>query len=231
MLADLVIPAAAPVTLPVRDSVKRFPVRRIWCIGRNYADHALEMGFDPEAEPPFFFSKPREAVVQDGAALAFPVATENLHHEVELVVALSSGGRDLDPETATDHVYGYAVGLDMTRRDLQADAKKHGRPWDMAKGFDESAPIGEIVPAAAIGHPTAGLISLDVNGERRQDGNLNQQIWPVNQALAYLSTLVELQAGDLLMTGTPAGVGAVRPGDSISCTIEGVGTLGISYLA
>jgi len=230
MLSDLVIPAPVPVTLPVRGSLKRFPVRRIWCIGRNYADHAIEMGFDPDAEPPFFFSKPREAVVQDGAALDFPAATDNLHHEAELVVALQSGGRNLDPADALGHVYGYAAGLDMTRRDLQAQAKKQGRPWDMAKGFDESAPIGEIVPAAEIGHPTAGAVTLDVNGERRQSGNLNQQLWPVNQALAYLSTLVELQGGDLLMTGTPAGVGPVRQGDTLTCSIEGIGTVTISYL-
>lgn len=230
MLADLVIPAPAPVTLPVRDSTKRFPVRRIWCIGRNYADHALEMGFDPETEPPFFFSKPAEAIVQDGAALQFPVATADLHHEVELVVALASGGRNLNPETALEHVFGYAVGLDLTRRDLQAEAKAKGRPWDLAKGFDESAPVGEINPVSHGGHPVEGAVTLDVNGERRQEGNLNQQIWPVNQALAYLSTFVELKAGDLLMTGTPAGVGAVTRGDSISCLIEGVGSLGISYV-
>ncbi len=219
-----------PVTIPVAGGQLHFPVRRIYCIGRNYAEHAVEMGFDPEAEPPFFFSKPAGSVVPDGSALEFPKATDDLHHEVELVVALHSGGSDLTAETALQHVYGYAVGLDMTRRDLQAQAKKQGRPWDMAKGFDQSAPIGSIMPAERIGHPPAGGISLQVNGETRQQGDLSQQIWPVANALAFLSTLVELRAGDLLMTGTPAGVGAVKQGDRLHGTIDGIGAVSVSYL-
>lgn len=227
---EFVFEPEAPVTIPVAGSAKRFPVRRIWCIGRNYADHAVEMGFDPESEPPFFFSKPAGTVVADGAELPFPVATSELHHEIELVVALGAGGRDVPAERALELVFGYAAGLDMTRRDLQAEAKKAGRPWDMAKGFDQSAPIGAIAPAAEIGHPASGRISLNVNSEVRQDGDLAQQLWPVANAIAYLSTLVELRAGDLIMTGTPAGVGAVQPGDRLEGTIEGVGSVAVSYL-
>ncbi len=218
-----------PVTIPVTGTSALFPVRRIWCIGRNYADHALEMGFDPESEPPFFFSKPVGTVVQDGSELPYPPATSDLHHEVELVVALRSGGSNLDAAGALDHVFGYAAGLDMTRRDLQAQAKKLGRPWDLAKGFDCSAPIGAIAPASRIGHPGSGRISLSVNDEVRQDGDLKQQLWPVANAIAYLSTLVELRAGDLIMTGTPAGVGAVNPGDRLEGRIAGVGSISVSY--
>ena len=219
------------VTIPVAGGSLLFPVRRIYCIGRNYADHALEMGFDPESEPPFFFSKPAGTIVADGSELAFPPATQDLHHELELVVALQSGGRDLDAATALEHVYGYAVGLDMTRRDLQAEAKKLGRPWDMAKGFDQSAPMGSIRPAAEIGHPDSGAVTLRVNGQLRQQGDLSQQLWPVPNAIAYLSTLVELRAGDLIMTGTPAGVAAVRPGDRLEGRIDGIGSVAVSYLA
>lgn len=220
---------ALPATLEVAGSARLFPVRRIWCIGRNYADHALEMGADPEREPPFFFSKPADTVVRSGAVLSFPAATAELHHEVELVAALASGGRDLAESTALDHVWGYATGLDMTRRDLQSEAKKQGRPWDLAKGFDESAPIGPLAPVSSIGHPAAGAITLRVNGELRQSGDLSQQIWPLASAIAYLSRFVELRAGDLLMTGTPSGVGAVKPGDVLEGSIEGVGSVTVSY--
>jgi len=215
--------------LPIVGSDQVFPVGRIFCIGRNYAEHALEMGHDPDREPPFFFSKPPNAVVPDGSELDFPVATSDLHHEIELVVALGSGGRDVPVDRALDLVHSYAVGLDMTRRDLQAVAKKAGRPWDMAKGFDESAPCSGLRPAAEIGHPAAGEIWLDVNGERRQQGDLAQQIWSVPEALAYLSTLVALRPGDLLMTGTPAGVGAVQPGDRLTGHIDGIGDLTVDY--
>lgn len=220
---------ALPATLEVAGSARLFPVRRIWCIGRNYADHALEMGADPEREPPFFFSKPADTVVRSGVVLSFPAATAELHHEVELVAALASGGRDLAESTALDHVWGYATGLDMTRRDLQSEAKKQGRPWDLAKGFDESAPIGPLAPVSSIGHPAAGAITLRVNGELRQSGDLSQQIWPLASAIAYLSRFVELRAGDLLMTGTPSGVGAVKPGDVLEGSIEGVGSVTVSY--
>lgn len=218
-------------TLPVAGSEEVFPVGRIFCIGRNYAEHAVEMGHDPDREPPFFFAKPANALVQDDSELGFPVATEDLHHEIELVVALGSGGRDVPEEKALDLVFGYAVGLDMTRRDLQAVAKKAGRPWDMAKGFDESAPTSVLRTVADVGHPARGEIRLEINGETRQVGDLAQQIWAVPEALAYLSTLVELRPGDLLMTGTPAGVGAVQRGDRLVGSIAGLGTLTVSYRA
>jgi fumarylpyruvate hydrolase len=207
-----------------------FPVRRIWCVGQNYADHAREMGGNPDREPPFFFAKPADAIVPGGGALPFPVATANLHHEVELVVAIGGGGSQVAPEEAPALVYGYAVGLDMTRRDLQAEAKKLGRPWALAKGFDQSCPISPIVPAAAIGHPLRGRISLSVNGAIRQDGDLADMIWPVADAIAYLSRFVTLAPGDLLMTGTPAGVGPVVIGDMLVGECEGVGRIDVHYV-
>ena len=218
-----------PTLLQVAGSDRVLQVGRVFCIGRNYAEHAVEMGHDPDREPPFFFLKPPNAVVADGSELDFPVATADLHHEIELVVALGTGGRDVPVDRALDLVYGYGVGLDMTRRDMQAVAKKAGRPWDLSKGFDESAPCSALVPAAEIGHPAAGEIWLDVNGERRQQGDLAQQIWSVPEALAYLSTFVALRPGDLLMTGTPAGVGAVQPGDRLSGHIDGIGDLTVNY--
>lgn len=217
--------------LPVLGSDQVFPVGRIFCIGRNYAEHAVEMGHDPERELPFFFAKPPNAVVPDGSELDFPVGTAELHHEIELVVALGSGGRDVSVARALDLVFGYGVGLDMTRRDLQSAAKKAGRPWDMAKGFDESAPCSGLRAAADIGHPERGAIWLDINGERRQQGDLVQQIWTVPEALAYLSTLVALRPGDLLMTGTPAGVGPVQPGDELTGHIDGIADLTVGYRA
>ena len=216
-------------TLPVAGSDEVFPVGRIFCIGRNYAEHAAEMGHDPDREPPFFFAKPASALVQDGSELDFPVATEDLHHEIELVVALGSGGRDVPEDRALDLVFGYAVGLDMTRRDLQADAKRAGRPWDMAKGFDESAPTSALRTVADVGHPAEGEIRLEIDGETRQVGDLAQQIWAVPEALAYLSTLVELRPGDLLMTGTPAGVGPVHRGERLVGSIAGLGGLTVTY--
>ena len=218
-------------TLPVAGSDEVFPVGRIFCIGRNYAEHAVEMGHDPDREPPFFFAKPANALVQDRSELDFPVATEDLHHEIELVVALGSGGRDVPEDRALDLVFGYAVGLDMTRRDLQADAKRAGRPWDMAKGFDESAPTSAVRTVDDVGHPAEGEIRLEIDGETRQVGDLAQQIWAVPEALAYLSTLVELRPGDLLMTGTPAGVGPVRRGERLVGSIAGLGELTVSYRA
>jgi fumarylpyruvate hydrolase len=223
------IPLPDPVTLPVAESDALFPVLRVFCVGRNYADHAIEMGHDPDREPPFFFMKPAIAVVAGGGSLPFPPATEDLHHEIELVVALGSGGADLAVEDALEHVFGYAVGLDMTRRDLQNRAKELGRPWDMGKGFDRSAPMSALRSAASIGHPEAGAIWLRVNGELRQEGDLAQQIWKVPETIAYLSTLVELRPGDLIMTGTPAGVGGVVPGDVLEGGVDGIGDLRVEY--
>ena len=217
-------------SVPVVGGDAMFPVRRIWCVGQNYADHAREMGGNPDREPPFFFAKPCDAVVPGGGALPFPVATANLHHEVELVVAIGGNGSQRSPGDALDLVFGYAVGLDMTRRDLQAEAKKLGRPWALAKGFDQSCPISPIAPAAMIGHPKRGRISLGVNGATRQDGDLADMIWPVADAIAYLSRFVALAPGDLLMTGTPAGVGPVVAGDVLVGECEGVGRIEVRYV-
>ncbi|WP_419897459.1 fumarylacetoacetate hydrolase family protein [Roseomonas sp. USHLN139] len=223
-----VIEPAPQTTVPVAGEEGVFPVGRIWCVGRNYADHAREMGHDPDREPPFFFSKPANAAVP-GGTLPFPGQTEDLHHEVELVVAIGKGGKDIDQASALDHVYGYAIGLDMTRRDLQAGFKKAGRPWELAKGFDESCPISPIVPAAKIGHPTQGKIEVSVNGKVQQTGDMNQMIWSVPEAIAFLSRYVALLPGDLIMTGTPAGVSAVKPGDTMHGTCEGVGEVTVTY--
>jgi fumarylpyruvate hydrolase len=223
------IPPSPPVTLPIEGSDAVFPVLRIFCVGRNYAEHAVEMGHDPDREPPFFFMKPVLAVVPNGGHLPFPPSTDDLHHEVELVVALSGGGERIAADEALRHVFGYAVGLDMTRRDIQAKAKEMGLPWDMGKGFDQSAPMGVLRPAEAIGHPNAGAIWLRVNGELRQEGDLAQQIWKVPDTIAYLSTLVELRPGDLIMTGTPKGVGKVVPGDVLEGHIDRVGELRVEY--
>jgi fumarylpyruvate hydrolase len=217
-----VVAPPQPVAVAVRGG-GLFAVRRVFCVGRNYAAHAREMGGDPNREAPFFFSKPADALVTGGAAMAYPPATRNLHHEVELVVAIGAGGTDIAEAAALDHVFGYAVGLDMTRRDVQDEAKAARRPWDMAKGFDASAPIGEIAPAAEIGHPAAGEIALEVNGERRQQGDLADQIWPVAGIIAALSKLVALKPGDLIFTGTPEGVGPVTRGDELLGRIAGVG--------
>jgi len=205
-----------------------FPVARVFCVGRNYAEHAIEMGHDPDREPPFFFMKPADAVVPSGS-LPFPVQTQELHHEIELVVALGKGGSGIPEDAALGHVFGYAVGLDMTRRDLQAVAKKAGRPWDMAKGFDQSAPTGPIRTAEEIGHPAQGAVWLRINGELRQEGDLAQQIWKVAETISYLSTLVTLRPGDLIMTGTPSGVGPVEPGDRLEGHIDGVGDVAVTY--
>ena len=223
------IPPSPPVTLSIEGSDAVFPVLRVFCVGRNYAEHAVEMGHDPDREPPFFFMKPAVAVVPNGGLLPFPPATDDLHHEVELVVALRGGGERIPADRALEHVFGYAVGLDMTRRDIQARAKEMGRPWDMGKGFDRSAPIGALRTAEAIGHPDAGAIWLRVNGELRQEGDLAQQIWKVAETIAYLSTLVGLRPGDLIMTGTPKGVGKVVPGDRIEGHIDRVGELRVEY--
>ena len=213
------------ISVPVHGGTERFPVRRIFCVGRNYAAHAREMGGDPDREPPFFFTKPADALVTAGADTSYPSATGNLHHEMELVVALARGGADISPQAALTHVFGYAAGLDLTRRDLQDQAKAARRPWDMSKGFDASAPIGEIAQATIIGHPESGRIALKVNGEVRQDGDLADQIWPVPEIIAALSRLVRLAPGDLIFTGTPDGVGVLKRGDVLDGEIAGVGVV------
>ncbi|WP_298215395.1 fumarylacetoacetate hydrolase family protein [Acidocella sp.] len=224
-MTDYVFPPPPRSAVPVTDGAGLFPVRRVFCVGRNYAAHAREMGGNPEREPPFFFTKPADALVIAGADTPYPPATANLHHEIELVVALGAGGAGIAPERALDLVFGYAVGLDLTRRDLQDEAKAARRPWDMAKGFDASAPIGDIAPAARIGHPRAGRIALRVNGAARQEGDLADQIWPVPEIIAHLSRLVRLAAGDLIFTGTLEGVGPLRRGDALHGEIAGVGAL------
>jgi fumarylpyruvate hydrolase len=220
-------PVPTAPSVAIAGSATRYPVHRIYCVGRNYADHAREMGSDPDRELPFFFTKPADAVVADGATIAYALATSNLHHEIELVVALGKGGVEIPREAALEHVYGYAAGLDMTRRDLQLAARDKGRPWDVGKAFDESAPIGAIQPAAAIGHPQSGAIRLTVNGEPRQSSDLKLLLWPVADLIADLSKLFALQPGDLIYTGTPAGVGPVRPGDELQGSVDGVGTITI----
>jgi fumarylpyruvate hydrolase len=226
---NTVIPAWPLPSVAVAGETARFPVRRIYCVGRNYAAHTREMGGDPTREDPFFFAKPADAVVPDGTTLPYPPATRNLHHEIELVVALGGGGANLAADKVMDLVYGYAVGLDMTRRDLQNTAKAGGKPWDMGKGFDRSAPIGAIQPAARIGHPAKGAIWVKVNGQVRQSGDLADMIWSVPETLAYLSGLVELAPGDLIFTGTPEGVGPVVAGDLVEGHVDGVGDLAIRY--
>lgn len=222
---DYIVPPPPVASLAIEGSSARFPVRRIYCVGRNYADHAREMGGDPDREPPFFFTKPAGALVADDHDFPYPPESQDVHHEMELVVALGTGGANISAARALDHVLGYAAGLDMTRRDLQAAAKKLGRPWDTAKGFDHAAPCGRIAPVARSGHPSRGAIWLKVNGAVRQHSDLSQLIWTVPEVIAYLSTLFTLAPGDLIYTGTPAGVAAVQRGDVLEGEIEGVGTV------
>lgn len=224
-----VIDPPAVVSLPIEGESGRFPVRRIYCIGRNYAEHAREMGHDPNREPPFFFLKPADTILE-GGEFPYPPGSKDVHHEIEMVVALKSGGRDIAEADALSHVYGYAVGLDMTRRDLQGEAKKMGRPWEVGKGFDHSAPCTALKTAATIGHPQKGRVWLKVNGETRQDGDLADLIWSLPEMIAYISRLFELKAGDLIMTGTPSGVGAVKKGDVMEGGVEGVGTLEVKVV-
>ena len=223
-MVEFVLPPPAIAAIPVAGG-GAFPIRRVFCVGRNYAAHAREMGSDPDREPPFFFMKPADALVTDGADTPYPPATSDLHHEMELVVALAEGGADIDQADALAHVWGYAAGLDLTRRDLQGQAKKEGKPWDMGKGFDHSGPIGLLVPAARIGHPARGRIALRVNGKPRQESDLTHMIWSVPETIAYLSRLVRLAPGDLIFTGTPEGVAAVGRGDLLEGEVEGVGTV------
>lgn len=221
-------PAAVPV-IPVAGSDRVFPVRRVYCVGRNYAAHAVEMGHDPNKEPPFFFQKNPDNLNTTGE-FPYPPASNDVHHEVEMVVALKGGGRDIPVEKALDCVYGYGVGLDMTRRDLQGKAKDLGRPWEVGKAFEASAPCTPLVPASEIGHPGEGAIWLDVNGERRQTGDLNQMIWKVPEMISYLSGLFTLTAGDVILSGTPSGVAAVRRGDVLRGHVDGVGDLEVRVI-
>ena len=204
-------------------------LHRIFCVGQNYADHVTEMGGDPKADPPVFFMKPASAYVPSGRTIPYPMATGNLHHEVELVVVIALGGAHIAEDDALRHVYGYAVGNDLTRRDLQAAAKKRGKPWDMGKGFDQSAIIGTVHPVSAVGHPTAGAVRCLIDGDPRQIGDLTQMIWSVPEIIATLSTLVTLQPGDLIMTGTPAGVGPIERGETCVCEIEGLSSASVTY--
>jgi fumarylpyruvate hydrolase len=220
---------AGPVTLPVAESNQAFPVGRIYCVGRNYAEHAREMGHDPDREPPFFFMKPADAIVHNGTTIPYPQMTKDLHHEIEMVVAIGKGGSDIPVEKALQHVFGYGVGLDMTRRDLQGEAKKMGRPWEMGKAFDNSAPCTALKTVAVVGHPEKGAIWLRINGEVRQKGDLAEMIWNVPETISYLSKLITLRAGDLIMSGTPAGVGPVKPGDRLEGHVDGVGELTVTY--
>lgn len=224
----VITPPAMPV-LAVRGLDAVFPLRRIYCVGRNYAAHAIEMGHDPDKEPPFFFQKNPDNIDVSGQ-FPYPPASSDVHHEIELVVALAKGGTNIPVERALDCVYGYAVGLDMTRRDLQAEAKKMGRPWEVGKAFERSAPCGELVPASEVGHPDKGAIWLRVNGEMRQEGDLNQLIWKVPEVISYLSGLFTLGAGDLIMSGTPAGVGPVARGDVLLGHIDGIGELEVKVV-
>jgi fumarylpyruvate hydrolase len=226
-MASYAIPAPPVATVPVVGA-EPFPVHRIYCVGRNYAEHAREMGHDPDREPPFFFMKPADAVVPTGSKIPYPPKTKDYQHEIELVVALGKGGRDVPVEKALDLVYGYAVGLDMTRRDIQGEAKKLGRPWDLGKGFDQSAPCAPLSPVAKVGHISKGAIWLKVNGKVRQQGDITQLIWSVPETIAYLSGFITLAPGDLIYSGTPAGVAAVVKGDKLEGHVDGLSDLAIT---
>ena len=220
------IPILTVPTVAIAGSDHRFPVRRIFCVGQNYAEHAREMGSDPQRQRPFFFTKPADAVVGSGLCLPFPRMTHDLHHEVELVVALGKGGADVKPADAPSMIFGHAVGIDLTRRDLQAEAKKTGRPWDMAKGFDHSAPIGPLMRGLP---PHEGAITLSVDGRVRQSGDLADMIWSVADIIAFLSVYVAVAAGDLIFTGTPAGVGPIQRGERVQGAIAGVDPVEVTF--
>ena len=223
-MTSFAISAPARVGLPIAGTADLFPVRRVYCIGRNYAAHAIEMGHDPDREPPFFFQKNPENLDPSGE-FPYPAKTSDVHHEAEMFVALASGGRDIDVETALDHVFGYGLALDMTRRDLQGAQKKMGRPWEIGKAFERSAPCGPVHRVSDVGHPRAGRISLNVNSELRQGGDLNQMIWKVPEMISYLSEYFDLDAGDVILSGTPSGVGPVARGDTMEMAIEGLGAM------
>lgn len=229
-----VVSAPEVVAVPVQGSSDTFPVRRVYCVGRNYAAHAREMGFDPDREPPFFFCKPADAVVPvaEGATLevAYPAETSNYHYEIELVAAIGKGGSNISLEDALSHVWGYAVGLDMTRRDLQMKMREAGRPWEIGKAFDESAPIGPLFRPEQVGHLEKAAIKLEVNGETKQNSSIDKLIWSVAETVSYLSRFFRLEPGDLIYTGTPEGVGAVVAGDLMVGSVEGLGTLSVKVV-
>jgi fumarylpyruvate hydrolase len=220
-----VVPAPTPVVLPVAGSDLGFPVRRVYCVGRNYVAHIREMGGDEARDPPVFFQKPADSIVHDGATIPYPSLSQNYHHELELVVALKSGGRDIPEAQALDHVYGYGIGLDMTRRDLQKRLSDAGLPWEDSKSFDHSCPCGPIHPVEDVGHVASGAIRLTVNGEARQDSDVSLLIWKIPEIIANLSRAYELFPGDIILTGTPHGVGPVEPGDVLVGTIDKLGSL------
>ncbi|AIO36579.1 fumarylacetoacetate (FAA) hydrolase family protein [Burkholderia cenocepacia] len=224
-MTEFVFPAPEQPSLAVIGSDACFPIRRVFCVGRNYAAHAREMGNDPDREPPFFFMKPADAIVPANRTIQYPSLTSNLHHEVEMVIAIGRTGSNIDSGLALDYVWGYGVGIDLTRRDIQDVAKKMGRPWDWAKGFDSSGPCGALVPASSIGHPSTGNIWLNVNGTVRQNGNLDEMIWSVAEIVAAISMSVTIAPGDLIFSGTPAGVSALQPGDVVTAGIEGIGEI------
>ncbi len=226
---SFVIPAPPTASVEVTGTDDRFPVRRIYCIGRNYLAHRKEMGHD-DRKPPFYFQKPADALLETGGEFPYPSQSENVHFEIELVVAIAKGGVNISIEDALDHVYGYGLGIDMTRRDIQSKAKQDGKPWESAKSFDHSAPISPIRPASEIGHPDSGRIWLAVNGEVRQDSDLNLQIWNVQEGISHLSKLYQVAPGDLIYTGTPDGVGPINPGDLITAGIDGIGELEIKVV-
>lgn len=215
--------------LPIIGSDKLFPVRRVYCIGRNYAAHAIEMGHDPDREPPFFFQKNPNNLDTSGE-FPYPPKSSDVHHETELAVMLKSGGTNIPLDDALNHVFGYALSLDMTRRDLQGEQKKLGRPWEIGKAFERSAPVGPIHPVEMVGHPDQGAVSLTVNGKTRQEGNLNQMIWKVPEMISYLSEYFELAAGDVILSGTPSGVGAVQKGDTMEVSIEGLRSMKVRVI-
>jgi fumarylpyruvate hydrolase len=222
---NYVFPPAPQASIAVAGSDDRIPVRRIFCVGRNYAAHAVEMGKDPDRDPPFFFTKPADAVVMDGETVAYPPETANFHYEAELIVVIGKGGVNIAESDTQDHIWGYAVGNDLTRRDLQLEAREKGRPWDWGKAFDRSAVIGPVHSAASVGHPATGSIKLTVNGDTKQDADLAELIWSVPEIVSILSHTMTLQPGDVIMTGTPAGVGQLQVGDVCEVSIEGLGKI------
>ena len=226
-MADYVIPPAERPVLPVRGTDAVFPVRRVYCIGRNYADHVIEMGHDPDKEPPFFFQKNPDSIDTSGV-FPYPPQTSDVHFEMEMVVALGGGGRDIDEADALGIVWGYGMGLDMTRRDLQGVAKEMGRPWEIGKAFERSAPMSGLAPASETGHLDEGAIELRVNGDMRQQGDLNQMIWKVPEQIAHLSRFYDIAAGDIIFSGTPAGVGPVERGDVLEGSVAGIGSFTVA---
>ena len=225
-----IFPPQEQTTLPIRGTDQLFPVNRVYCVGRNYAAHAIEMGHDPDKEPPFFFQKNPDNLLLEGNDFPYPPMTEDVHHEIEMVVALKSGGNKIPADKALDCVFGYGVSLDMTRRDLQGQMKKLGRPWEIGKAFEHSAPCTALVPAAEIGHPNTGAVWLKINGETRQEGDLNQLIWKIPEMISYLSDHFTLHSGGVILTGTPSGVGPVQKGDKMHGHVDGVGDLKVAVV-